>query len=213
MAESVNLDVAVVAESANFDVAVVAESASFDVAVVGGGTAGIAAAFAAARAGARTLLVERSDRLGGNATQAGVHTICGLYLAADAGDAVYANPGFPRRFAEGLAAAGGTGAAERAGRVYVLPTYPERIASYAAELLARPGAPALWPRCELVDVACRRTRARDGHGGEPFPSRPRGRVRPHGLEYSAAGGCQPDAEHGGDSDRFHTDRGSFRWHP
>lgn len=39
-----------------------------DVLVVGGGPAGIAAAIAAARAGARTALVERYGFLGGNAT-------------------------------------------------------------------------------------------------------------------------------------------------
>ena len=57
-----------------------------DVAVVGGGPAGVAAAISAARLGARTLLVERSEWLGGNATNAFVHTICGLFAPADEGD-------------------------------------------------------------------------------------------------------------------------------
>lgn len=45
----------------------------YDVAVCGGGPAGVAAAVAAARAGARTLLIERYGFLGGNSTAAGVN--------------------------------------------------------------------------------------------------------------------------------------------
>ena len=55
----------------------------YDVVVVGGGMAGVAAATAAAESGARTLLVERGSALGGNATNAMVHSFCGLYLPAD----------------------------------------------------------------------------------------------------------------------------------
>ncbi len=43
------------------------ETPSWDVVVIGGGTAGVIAGIAAARQGARTLLVERSGVLGGNA--------------------------------------------------------------------------------------------------------------------------------------------------
>lgn len=52
---------------------------SFDVVVLGGGPAGIAAAVAAGRAGARTLLVERYGFLGGMGTAAGVTNFCGLH--------------------------------------------------------------------------------------------------------------------------------------
>ena len=51
----------------------------YDVAVLGGGPAGIAAAVAAARGGARTLLVERYGFLGGMGTAAGVTNFCGLH--------------------------------------------------------------------------------------------------------------------------------------
>ncbi len=50
-----------------------------EVLVLGGGPAGIAAASCAARAGARTLLVERYGFLGGMGTAAGVSNFCGLY--------------------------------------------------------------------------------------------------------------------------------------
>jgi FAD dependent oxidoreductase len=51
----------------------------YEVAVLGGGPAGIAAAVAAARAGKRTLLIERYGFLGGMGTAAGVTNFCGLH--------------------------------------------------------------------------------------------------------------------------------------
>jgi len=51
----------------------------FDVLVLGGGPAGITAAAAAARAGQRTLLIERYGFLGGMGTAAGVTNFCGLH--------------------------------------------------------------------------------------------------------------------------------------
>src|SRR4030088_3548348 len=50
----------------------------YEVAVLGGGPAGIAAAVAAARAGRRTLLIERYGFLGGMGTAAGVTNFCGF---------------------------------------------------------------------------------------------------------------------------------------
>ncbi len=66
----------------------------YDVAVVGGGSAGIAAAIAAAERGAHCILLDREATLGGNISQAFVHTVCGLYYA-DEPVPRYANPGFP----------------------------------------------------------------------------------------------------------------------
>jgi len=51
----------------------------YEVAILGGGPAGIAAAAAAARAGRRTLLIERYGFLGGMGTAAGVTNFCGLH--------------------------------------------------------------------------------------------------------------------------------------
>src|ERR1700693_1653121 len=51
----------------------------YEVVVLGGGPAGIAASVAAARAGRRTLLIERYGFLGGMGTAAGVTNFCGLH--------------------------------------------------------------------------------------------------------------------------------------
>ena len=51
----------------------------YEIAVLGGGPAGIAAAVAAARAGRKTLLIERYGFLGGMGTAAGVTNFCGLH--------------------------------------------------------------------------------------------------------------------------------------
>lgn len=48
-----------------------------DVAVIGGGMAGVSAAVAAAREGAKVILVERFAEIGGNATTGGVAAFCG----------------------------------------------------------------------------------------------------------------------------------------
>ena len=105
----------------------------WDVIVVGGGLAGIAAATSAAHVypQARVLLLEQSDVLGGNATQAFVHTICGLYLYPEPGTKAeqleYANPGFASRMANWLQLNGAALPAELHGKVGVLPTVPDRM--------------------------------------------------------------------------------------
>jgi hypothetical protein len=133
-------------------VSALGKASHFDVAVVGGGSAGVAAALAAARSGARTLLLERSDILGGNVGNAFVHTICGLYQQAGEGEARYAHAGFPRRFAEALRAAGAAGSPERAGRVWVLPIQPPAFAELAAKLCAGTRGLEVRTRCPLVSA-------------------------------------------------------------
>ena len=111
---------------------------TFDVFVAGGGSAGLAAAVAAARSGARTLLVERHGALGGMASAALVHSICGLYrLPHDKNQPpAPANAGFAPEFARRLAAASGAHGPVRMGRVDVLLHRPASFARLA-DVIAR----------------------------------------------------------------------------
>jgi hypothetical protein len=107
-----------------------------DVLVAGGGSAGLAAAVAAARCGAKTLLVERHGSLGGMAPSAFVHSICGLYLLGDQPEPIPANPGFATEFARRLVAAGGASGPVRMGRVDVLLQHPSAFALLCDEIVS-----------------------------------------------------------------------------
>ena len=71
-----------------------------DVVVLGGGSAGVAAAVAAARKGLRVMVIERNAYLGGKATAAEVGTICGLYHFSKNEKSKYIVNGFAKEFAE-----------------------------------------------------------------------------------------------------------------
>src|SRR6266478_8231819 len=80
-----------------------------DILVVGGGAAGVAAAFTAARAGAHVLLLEKYGFCGGAAVAGLSGTVCGLYAATEGA----AKPpeqvvfGFADRFIDVMKAKGG----------------------------------------------------------------------------------------------------------
>ena len=73
-----------------------------DVVVLGGGSAGVAAAVAAARKGLQVVIIERNAFLGGKATAAEVGTVCGLYHFSKNEKSVYIVNGFAKEFAEKL---------------------------------------------------------------------------------------------------------------
>lgn len=138
-----------------------------DIAVVGAGAAGIAAAVCAARAGAKTLLLDSRSAAGGTGGFSGLTTLCGLY--DDAGN--FLNEGFAREFAEALAERGtpalrdsiatGNQHAElelrapiQMGRVWVLPYRSEKFRELAAQLVSStPRLHAQW-NAPLVNVVC-----------------------------------------------------------
>ncbi len=105
-----------------------------DVLVVGGGTAGVAAAVAAARAGAQTRLIERYGFLGGMATAGMVGTICGLYATGSAEPPRLLNEGIAGEVEARLRATGS--APTRRGRTVLLPYVPLTLAAILDDLLA-----------------------------------------------------------------------------
>lgn len=80
--------------------------ADVDVCVAGGGPAGLGAALAAARLGARVCLLERHGFLGGNFTAASVGTVCGLYVKDGERSFDYVVGGVAREVADELKAGG-----------------------------------------------------------------------------------------------------------
>jgi hypothetical protein len=118
----------------------------FDIAVIGSGAAGIAAAVCAARAGRKTLLLDKNNSAGGTGGFSGLTTLCGLY--DDAGN--FLNDGFTREFAETLSerrspdrletkaahADQEIGGPLKMSRVWILPYRPEKFRAAAEKFLA-----------------------------------------------------------------------------
>jgi hypothetical protein len=113
---------------------------SCDVLVIGGGAAGVAAATAAGRAGAKVILLERYGFLGGLATTAQVGTICGLYLRdTTAAEATPVAGGFANEFALRLQTAGGTKPMRVDQGLRVLPYSPPAFARVADAVVGESG--------------------------------------------------------------------------
>ncbi len=101
---------------------------SCDVLVIGAGVSGVAAAVAAARAGAKTILAEKENFLGG-VGYSGLHQyICGLYLNGESIPGETLNKGIVREIVGLLNQLSPQRTIKKIGQVYVLPYSGEDLA-------------------------------------------------------------------------------------
>jgi hypothetical protein len=102
---------------------------------LGGGSAGVAAAVAAARKGIRVMLIERNAYLGGKATAAEVGTICGLYHFSKNERSEYIVKGFAKEFAEKLRVQSNTCPLFSPEGVHYLPYHVEAFKEICFDLI------------------------------------------------------------------------------
>ena len=106
-----------------------------DVVVLGGGSAGVAAAVAAARKGLKVVVIERNAFLGGKATAAEVGTVCGLYHFSKNEESTYIVNGFAKDFAEKLKAQSQSTPLHVPEGVHYLPYNIDAFKNICAELM------------------------------------------------------------------------------
>jgi hypothetical protein len=110
------------------------KSANCDVLVIGGGVAGVAAAVASARQGAKTVLVEKDSFLGGTAYAGLFQYICGLFLNGDLFPAETLNAGLTREISSILRQVAPGQMIRKIGQVYMLHYSPEHLQTVLSSL-------------------------------------------------------------------------------
>ncbi|UYO93449.1 FAD-dependent oxidoreductase [Pollutimonas sp. M17] len=117
-----------------------------DVLVVGGGAAGVAAAYTAARQGLKVLVLERYGFCGGGAVAGMSGTICGLYLAHEGRDKAPERlvHGFVDEFIAAMEARNGLTGPVRYGETFTRVHEPHAWRESAEGLLASQGVQVLY---------------------------------------------------------------------
>lgn len=117
-----------------------------DVLVVGGGAAGVAAAYTAARQGLKVLVLERYGFCGGGAVAGMSGTICGLYLAHEGRDKAPERlvHGFVDDFIAAMEARNGLTGPVRYGQTFTRVHEPHAWRESAEGLLASQGVQVLY---------------------------------------------------------------------
>ena len=173
---------------------------SCEVLVIGGGAAGVAAASAAGRAGARVVLLEHYGFLGGLATTAQVGTICGLYLRdTAAAEATPVGIGFAQEFALQLQRGADTKPLRVENGLWVLPYHPPAFARVADAAVSESGNVTLVLHATVAEAeadSARLSEVRALAWNEPLLLRPNAVVDCTG-EATAAALAGANAEHGG----------------
>lgn len=130
-----------------------------DVLVVGGGSAGIAAACAAARAGADTLLIERFGHLGGTLTAVTLGGFCGTHAVVDDARVERVVGGLYLDLEERLRYRDAVLAPKRHGRIVGVPYDSEVLKLVADEMIGHHGVRTML-HCHAVDAQVERGRIR-----------------------------------------------------
>jgi hypothetical protein len=133
----------------------------FDVLVLGAGSAGIAAAFSAAKEGLNVCLIEKNAYPGGKATAAYVGTICGLYYRSQGAEATFAMQGFPRDFALEIQKKSQTEALKFGEGLHFLPYQRNAFIEVSNELLVSVGV-----KCFFESSILKIIEANDGFRAE-----------------------------------------------
>lgn len=128
------------------------EAKRCDILVVGGGVAGVAAAIAAARGGANTILVEKNDFWGGSAVVSMHRYVCGLYANAAEIPVTTINNGIAREVCGHLATGGSGRGIVKIGQVNVLPFSPKDLCGVFELMLAAEEAVTIFRKTKAVSV-------------------------------------------------------------
>ncbi len=128
------------------------EKISCDILVAGGGVSGTAAALAAARGGADTVLIEKENVLGGAGYFGLSHFICGLYLNGDTLPAETLNHGIVREIVALLGDMSPHRTIKKIGQVYVLPYSREDLRTVFSSLCRKEPKLSIHYNTEAISV-------------------------------------------------------------